>query len=128
MTTIHTEAMTLDEMFDDAIVFALLNNPVYGCGPGITRQLLADTSRAAEIRSFTQMFGSTTGPYPGYGGSAMTAMRITAVKVGHEVVYYIDGLRAYTVHLGYPAAMSGWTNSVMPHHASITEAIPEWSK
>lgn len=46
--------------------------------------------RVSSVRSATQMYGSTSGPFGGMSGSAMTTFTMTEFRIGSAFLYFAD--------------------------------------
>lgn len=93
--------------------------------PEQVRHLVAAETDMAECRMFSQSFGSTTGPFGGFGGQMITTFRVVAVKLGDWIVWHLNGQLAF-VTAWNETTIEAWDNSQMPAHRAVLGAIPAW--
>lgn len=123
--------MNLDEILADAVNFVVDHYTDYisALDPETTKaEFLAYEMEAAELRTFSQTWGSTAGPYGGIGGQMVTSMRVTGVRVGNAIVWYVGDNRAFTTILDNETVLASWNYGRMPERSRVLSAIPAWSR
>jgi hypothetical protein len=67
------------------------------------------------IQSWRQVWGSTTGPFGGIGGQALTGMRVTTVLVSPLLICYLEGDYVCTLNVLTTAGAHCFRDRVLPN-------------
>lgn len=119
----------VEDLLIDAISLVVERSGDYPHSDDRFNEVFAAAKQSAEVRIWNQTFGSTTGPFGGFGGAAITTFRIVAILVGHYIVWHLNNGVAFVTQVdvaeeGY--ALDGWRNGRMPNHRDVAGAIPDW--
>lgn len=129
--TEQAPAPTLDELIRSAVELVITNATAHkGHTPEKLAEVIEFNLAGVEFQSLMQVFGSTTGPFGGYGGAAVTTMRVVSVRVSRWVVWHLDGKVAFVTQLGTgdnpDFVLEAWRYGSCPMYRDIATSVPDW--